>query len=326
MLSLSEREWLPLRRLMRYNYRMCQKVRFCVYAAPRITCGRGMMKGPSLHYDLRVLRVFCCDACGRRVQTPGHVTSHTCLCSDPPKFMRPLDRPRTVSPDVSSFISPADPADLVEDVEIEETPYVLHVPVKPPPPARFANRRKLYDDSAAEDQPEFGEGIVPDASSEANSRVELTNEVPQNTGNGSTVEPSETVAGDTGRPRRRRRGRGGSKDGDRPPGSAAVTHGGRLGGVQQNAAKTTGSESLIPNPESSSNRARHSAAKTTGEAKVNATANADESSEASEGDDDSVTTGDSLPEQLSPEQGEERRRRSRRRGRRRGPRPESGGV
>lgn len=272
------------------------------------------MKGPSLHYDLRVLRVFCCDACGSQVQTPGHVTSQTCLCSDPPKFMRPLDRPRTVSPDVSQFISPADPADLIEGVEIDETPYVLHVPVKPPPPARFANRRKLYDDTAAEDQPNFGEGIVQDATSEANSRVEPADEVPQDIGNESRVEPSETVAGDMGRPRRRRRGRGDSTDGERSPGSAAITHGGRPGGVRQSAAKTTG------------------------ETKIHAPARADESvvteesAEASEGDDeDTAITGDSSSGQSSSGQsssgqGEGRQRRSRRRGRRRGPRPEGGGV
>ena len=264
------------------------------------------MKGPSLHYDLRVLRVFCCDACGRQVQAPGHVTSHTCLCSDPPKFMRALDRPRTVSPDVSKFISPADPADLVEDVEIDETPYVLHVPLKPPPPARFANRRKLYDDNAAEDQPEFGEGIVPVAHSEVNSRVETGIEVPQNTGNESTVETSETVAGDKERPRRRRRGQSGSTDAERLPGRNAKTHGAQSSG------------------------GHHSAARTPGEKKVNTTARAGESVKdgsamASESDDHAESSGDSSPEKSSPEQGEGRRRRSRRRGRRRGPRPEGGG-
>ena len=104
------------------------------------------MKGPSLRYDLRVLRVFHCDACGREAQAPGNATSHTCPCSDPPKFMRPLERPRTVSPDVSRFISPAEPEDSIEEVEISDEDYVPHVPQLPPRPERFPNRRKLSDD------------------------------------------------------------------------------------------------------------------------------------------------------------------------------------
>ncbi len=104
------------------------------------------MKGPSLRYDLRVLRVFHCDACGREAQAPGNATSHTCPCSDPPKFMRPLERPRTVSPDVSAFISPAEPEDTIEEVEISDEDYVPYVPILPPRPERFPNRRKLSDD------------------------------------------------------------------------------------------------------------------------------------------------------------------------------------
>lgn len=104
------------------------------------------MKGPSLRYDLRVLRVFHCDACGREAQAPGNATSHTCPCSDPPKFMRPLERPRTVSPDVSAFISPAEPEDAIEEVEVSDEDYVPYVPILPPRPERFPNRRKLSDD------------------------------------------------------------------------------------------------------------------------------------------------------------------------------------
>ena len=79
------------------------------------------MKGPSLQYDLRVLRIFHCDGCGREAQVPAGVTSHTCACTDPPKFMRPLERVRVTSPDVTAFLSVPDPSELVEEtVEVEE--------------------------------------------------------------------------------------------------------------------------------------------------------------------------------------------------------------
>ena len=83
--------------------------------------------------------------------------------------MRPLERPKTVSPDVSRFITPVDPADAIEEEDVDEVPYVPHVPIKPPPPARFANRRKLYDDTTSVNEPDFGEGITADAGDESNS-------------------------------------------------------------------------------------------------------------------------------------------------------------
>lgn len=260
------------------------------------------MKGPSLHYDLRVLRVFCCDACGRLVQVPGNVTSHTCQCSDPPKFMRPLERPRTVSPDVSRFISPPDEADLPEVDEVDEIPYVPHVPVKPPPPARFANRRKLYDDTAAETQPAFGEGIMHDAESEAEETVTPADDQPREDGRqhshtSATTRPSENTDRDRNRPRRRR-GRGGSADSGQLPGREAT-------------AKT-------PRPEAE----RRGATKATGRINRDVSAANDTSSHM-----DSSGTASRDAESASTSSGQgEGRRRSRRRGRRRGPRPEGGSA
>lgn len=287
------------------------------------------MKGPSLRYDMRVLRVFCCDVCGRQVQTPGHVTSQTCLCSDPPKFMRPLDRPRTVSPDVSRFITPADPADMTDVDEIDETPYVLHVPIKPPPPARFANRRKLYDDTAATDEPAFGEGIVYDADGASESAV--TKEAPAealwNPGREESAEGSEKTAGDKGHSRSRRRGRGGEPDTARPPGGntapparrpearrpeASARPGAAPPGLRRDAGKAT------RNPNAESDGSDRSAP-AGGDAK---TGNESTSEHASS---EQASSEHASSEHASSEQGEGRRR-ARRRGRRRGPRPEGGGA
>ncbi len=260
------------------------------------------MKGPSLHYDLRVLRVFCCDACGRLVQVPGNVTSHTCQCSDPPKFMRPLERPRTVSPDVSNFISPPDAADLLEVDEVDEVPYVPHVPIKPPPPARFANRRKLYDDTAAEIEPVFGDGIIHDVESESDSSVKPADDQPRknerpHSHTSGTARPSENTDRDRNRPRRRR-GRGGSTDAGQPPSREAAPKTRRPEAERRGATKSTGRTNRDASPAN------------------------DTSSNTDTG---GTASHDAESAQTVSEQGDGRRR-SRRRGRRRGPRPEGGSA
>lgn len=285
---------------------VCQVMGFQVHVAGRI------MKGPSLRYDMRVLRVFCCDACGRQVQTPGNVTSQTCMCSDPPKFMRPLDRPRTVSPDVSRFISPAAPEDLIEVDEIDETPYVVHVPVKPPPPARFANRRKLYDDTAVQDEADFGEGIVRNTDNDAPVMEEAATEALRNPGHEKPVEESDNAVDDRGRSRRRRRGRGGEPDAARPPRSDAAPPTRRSdadrrpGAGPVRSTGDAGASNRNPNPKSDG---LDRSATSDGDPRAGSDSSAEPSS----------------PESSSSEQGEGRRR-SRRRGRRRGPRPEGGGA
>ena len=292
---------------------MCQAMRFSIHAAGN------KMKGPSLRYNTRVLRVFCCDACGRQVQTPGNVTSQTCPCSDPPKFMRPLERPRTVSPDVSRFISAPDPEELIEVPDVDETPYVLHVPIKPPPPARFANRRKLYDDTAVEEGSDFGEGVVHDVTNESTSGDDVPEETVREAGNDKSADASEKTEADTGRSRRRRRGRGGAPDADRSPGSQTSPRGsnaapstrrpdsGELAkGGQQGSTNPAGRQNR--NPNSKPDRSDRPDLSSGGAASGGASATEPSSSEPS-----------------SAEQGDGRRR-SRRRGRRRGPRPEGGGV
>ncbi len=275
------------------------------------------MKGPSLRYDMRVLRVFSCDGCGRQVQTPGHVTTQTCLCSDPPKFMRPLDRPRTVSPDVSRFISPADPEDLIEVDEIDETPYVLHVPVKPPPPARFANRRKLYDDTAAQDEQDFGVGIVNNTANDSPVRGEAPMEIVSNPGHEKPSKESDPAVGDKEHSRRRRRGRGGEPDTTRPQGShtAPPTRRpdarGRSGAGQSGSTRDAGEANR--NPNAKLGRSDRSAPS---------------EGEAPSGNDSTAEPSSAEPassEPSSSEQGDGRQR-PRRRGRRRGPRPDGGGA
>lgn len=105
------------------------------------------MKGPTLVYDLRVLRVFRCSACGREVPMPGSTTSQLCTCSDPPRFMTAVDRPKTPIPDTTAFQSPADPAEAEEpEEEISEENYVPFIPQIPVRPPQFPQRRKLSED------------------------------------------------------------------------------------------------------------------------------------------------------------------------------------
>ena len=134
------------------------------------------MKGPSLQYDLRVLRIFCCDGCGRQVQSPGHLTTHTCACSHPPRFMRPLERPVTVSPDITAFLSPPDPAEPIEENLPDEEPYVPYIPNLPPRPVRFPGHRKLTDDIENFQPTEFDTGVEPPTASASS---EVPNFTPQ---------------------------------------------------------------------------------------------------------------------------------------------------
>ena len=104
------------------------------------------MKGPSLQYDIRALRTFVCDACGRQCPLPGRFTSCQCFCSTPPRWMRLLDRGPVAVPDVTPFLSPADPADTaVDETESDEV-----IPGWKPPVFERApqgpQRRRLSED------------------------------------------------------------------------------------------------------------------------------------------------------------------------------------
>jgi hypothetical protein len=262
------------------------------------------MKGPSLHYDLRVLRVFACDACGRQVQTPGHVTSQVCQCSDPPKFMRPLERPATVSPDVSRFISAPDADELLEVEEIDETPYIPHVPLKPPPPPRFANRRKLYEDTDGGGQSDFGDGILQESKGEFDSENDasepeiLKPEVKRNPRRdpdpAKASQPVENTERDRNRSRRRR-GRSGPSD---------------SGGSSRNAPTTPASRPDVGH--SGSGRATPQISDNAPVSDGVPPAQRHPEVDQNEKDIEAETAGSGAP------------RRSRRRGRRRGPRPEGG--
>lgn len=136
--------------------------------------------------------------------------------------MRPLDRPRTVSPDVSMFISPADPEDLIEVDEIDEVPYVPHVPIKPPPPARFANRRKLYDDSVPQVEPDFGDGIVQGSTNDLPLKDETPAEGIPNQSREKPADESHKPVRDNQRSRRGRREQTGEPEATQRPGNNAA--------------------------------------------------------------------------------------------------------
>lgn len=133
------------------------------------------MKGPGLQFDLRALRVFRCRSCGRQISVPGSVTSHLCGCSDPAQFMTAIDRAAVVSPDVTAFISPADPAEVEVDeaaqlaAEEAYVPYVPQIPVRPP---QHPGRRKLSEDIERYQPAEFGAGLSEGASGAESSAAE----------------------------------------------------------------------------------------------------------------------------------------------------------
>lgn len=62
------------------------------------------IKGPSLHHELNVLRVWTCPACGTVTRTGGEVTSRKCDCNDRPQ-MQYSDAPVPAPADVSSFVT-----------------------------------------------------------------------------------------------------------------------------------------------------------------------------------------------------------------------------
>lgn len=110
-----------------------------------------------------------------------------------------MERPKTVSPDVSRFITAADPAEAIEEEDVDEVPYVPHVPIKPPPPARFANRRKLYDDTVEASEPDFGEGVTADAEAESTLSGDdaAADQLSSDTSSGRPVDGTENRGGES---------------------------------------------------------------------------------------------------------------------------------
>jgi hypothetical protein len=175
------------------------------------------VKGPSLRYDLRALRVFRCAACGREVRLPAHRTHSLCSCSDPPKFMAPVDRAKAQPPDMTAFITvPTEPDP--PDEELPEEPWVPFIPQLPPRPERFPGRRKLSDDIEKYQPPEFGAGLDP-----------------AGTTSGENTAAAETSAPGESRDERRPPGRGG----ERPPrGPRSRPSGGRQSGPSSRAPQS----------------------------------------------------------------------------------------
>ncbi len=190
------------------------------------------MKGPSLQYNIQVMRVFCCDGCGRQVQAPGKTTSHTCACSTPPRFMRPLERPRVQCPDITAFLSPPDPADEAPEEVPDEEPYIPYIPQLPPKPVRFPGRRKLSDDIEKFQPAEFGAGVDSPtgsgaAADVASEPIERTEAAPSATSprRGNRSERTERPERNDRHESRRERGRSGRGQGrvvDREPDRGAA--------------------------------------------------------------------------------------------------------
>jgi len=113
--------------------------------------------------------------------------------------MTPVDRKPPVSPDVTAFLSPADPGEPEEDLVPEaEEPYVPYVPQLPVRQPQFPGRRKLSEDIEKYQPAEFGSGIA-DAVSGAS---------PETQGADAENVTSRSDAGQHDRSRQREGGRG----------------------------------------------------------------------------------------------------------------------
>jgi hypothetical protein len=184
------------------------------------------MKGPALQYDARALRTFVCDACGRQCPLPGRFTSCQCSCSSPPRWMRLLDRPAVVVPDVSQFVSPADPADsVVDENESDEVIPGWKPPIFERPP-QGPQRRRLSEDIAPDDTGDvltssgedagFGETSPVSHRSTAGETAQRRDS-PRSGRDRSAGDSSRTSGRDSRAPRRDRHNQSGK---DRPQGSS----------------------------------------------------------------------------------------------------------
>ncbi len=233
--------------------------------------------------------------------------------------MRPLERPRTVSPDVSLFISPADPEDLIEVDEIDEVPYVPHVPIKPPPPARFANRRKLYDESVTPVEPNFGDGILQGSTNDLPLKDETPAERIPDQSPEKPADESHKAVRDNERFRRSRREPTGQPEAAQRPGNnAAPPH-------RQSDTERRPDASEKPDTTKRSHAAQSQSRANAGRASLQAGGKSTDSDRTDVSEDSAQASNDSDAEQTTAEQGDGRWR-SRRRGRRRGPRPEGNGA
>lgn len=219
-------------------------------ALPVSSCDESqtIMKGPGQQFDLRALRVFRCRSCGRQISVPGSVTSHLCGCSDPPQFMTAVDRAAVVSPDVTAFISPADPAEVELDeaaqleAEAAYVPYVPQIPVRPP---QHPGRRKLSEDIERYQPAEFGAGLsegVSGAESSAAESEQPGGPLQQDRGAGDRSGPR-----DRGRQRESYRERGRRDQGPQRPqsresgrGPTGGSHGGRDRGRVDDRGRSAG--------------------------------------------------------------------------------------
>ena len=106
------------------------------------------MKGPGLRLNLAVERRWSCPACGRRAVTGGDVTTLSCPCADPPRWMEMVDpktspRPEPKMPDAQTLTE----QDL-DRLGIE--------PLKEEPPATTPNEVSLDADASAPSRNEPG--------------------------------------------------------------------------------------------------------------------------------------------------------------------------
>ena len=179
------------------------------------------IKGPSLHHELKVLRVWECPSCGRVVRAGGKVTARRCDCADQTQ-MKFSDAEPLPPADVSEFITYMTPEyqEEIDDGTDLPLPDIasLVMPALEPRGRRSRPGKPLRDTIAeatpAESEPSsaancenqaFGDGLdVKESAPQAELRE---------TSEADPAKSSERSS-EKSKPRRRRRSRGRGERGD----------------------------------------------------------------------------------------------------------------
>lgn len=129
------------------------------------------MKGPGLRLTLAVERRWSCPACGRKVITDGDVTTLSCSCTDPPRWMK-MEDPKT-NP------RPAPRMPDAQTLNEEDLDRLGIEPLKEPPPEATTVEQIVAESSASE--------LLPDETTE-NLEIEADmNSQPGGEASGETV-------------------------------------------------------------------------------------------------------------------------------------------
>ena len=240
------------------------------------------MKGPSLHHELKVLRVWKCPACGRNVRTGGEVTVRTCDCNDQSQMMYSAAEPLSAA-DVSGYATYMTPEFQEDNDDGTDLPLPdidsLTISAREPHGPRNRPGKPLRDTIAEElaesEDDTFGDGLVV---SEPETTA-VTSQARLVASKGSEVSDAQTDDRVPKKRRRRRRRRRSRSSGHSRPSDTSV---GRVAG--QRDAVLSPEDTQLGEPSTDSTNIPRSSQSVTDSG---AGANTDEVPESGENRDDS---------------------------------------